>query len=112
MCNQNAQCSSRFRIMRQCLVGRDRSAMLENKECQVALEVLQDSPLHHCHCKRGMKKELQCLQSYWTIHMSLNEGKRLCFSHFLVILLYKIYTIVLELKNNVCLIQKAKKVLL
>lgn len=76
MCNQNAQCSSRFRIMRQCLVGRDRSAMLENKECQVALEVLQDSPLHNCHCKRGMKKELQCLQSYWTIHMSLNEGKR------------------------------------
>ncbi|TSM12540.1 GDNF family receptor alpha-2 [Bagarius yarrelli] len=75
MCNQNAQCSSRFRIMRQCLVGRDRSAMLENKECQVALEVLQDSPLHHCHCKRGMKKELQCLQSYWTIHMSLNEGE-------------------------------------
>ncbi|KAM9455677.1 GDNF family receptor alpha-2 isoform 1-T1 [Clarias gariepinus] len=77
MCNQNAQCSSRFRIMRQCLVGRDRSAMLENKECQVALEVLQDSPLHHCHCKRGMKKELQCLQSYWTIHMSLNEGEEL-----------------------------------
>ncbi|KAI5099555.1 GDNF family receptor alpha-2 isoform X1 [Silurus meridionalis] len=77
MCNQNAQCSSRFRIMRQCLVGRDRSAMLENKECQVALEVLQDSPLHQCHCKRGMKKELQCLQSYWTIHMSLNEGEEL-----------------------------------
>ncbi|XP_017343876.1 GDNF family receptor alpha-2 isoform X2 [Ictalurus punctatus] len=77
MCNQNAQCSSRFRIMRQCLVGRDRSAMLENKECQAALEVLQDSPLHHCHCKRGMKKELQCLQSYWTIHMSLNEGEEL-----------------------------------
>ncbi|XP_062870762.1 GDNF family receptor alpha-2 [Trichomycterus rosablanca] len=77
MCNHNAQCSSRFRIMRQCLVGRDRGAMLENKECQVALEVLQESPLHHCHCKRGMKKELQCLQSYWTIHMSLNEGEEL-----------------------------------
>lgn len=111
MCNQNAQCSSRFRIMRQCLVGRDRSAMLENKECQAALEVLQDSPLHHCHCKRGMKKELQCLQSYWTIHMSLNEGKHQRFGHVLIIstqytvifLIFLLWT----LQRNLCLIQKA-----
>ncbi|XP_030623984.1 GDNF family receptor alpha-2 [Chanos chanos] len=77
MCNQNPQCSSRYRIMRQCLVGRDRTTMLANKECQAALEVLQDSPLYDCRCKRGMKKELQCLQSYWSIHMGLNEGEDL-----------------------------------
>ncbi|XP_026857537.2 GDNF family receptor alpha-2 [Electrophorus electricus] len=77
MCNQNSQCSSRFRIMRQCLVGRDRSTMLANKECQAALEVLQDSPLYECRCKRGMKKELQCLQSFWSIHMGLSEGEEL-----------------------------------
>ncbi|KPP58917.1 hypothetical protein Z043_123217 [Scleropages formosus] len=76
MCNQSPQCSSRFRIMRQCLVGRDRSTMLANRECQAALEVLQDSPLYDCRCKRGMKRELQCLQSYWSIHMGLTEGAR------------------------------------
>ncbi|CAL8279852.1 unnamed protein product [Gadus morhua 'NCC'] len=77
LCNQNGQCSSRFRIMRQCLSGGDkeRSTMLASKECQGALEVLQDSPLYDCRCKRGMKKELQCLQNYWSIHMGLSEGK-------------------------------------
>lgn len=63
--------------MRQCLSGGDkeRSTMLASKECQGALEVLQDSPLYDCRCKRGMKKELQCLQNYWSIHMGLTEGK-------------------------------------
>ncbi|XP_014834229.1 PREDICTED: GDNF family receptor alpha-2-like [Poecilia mexicana] len=77
LCNQNSQCSSRYRIMRQCLSGGDkeRSTMLASKECQGALEVLQDSPLYDCRCKRGMKKELQCLQNYWSIHMGLTEGK-------------------------------------
>ncbi|XP_015236851.1 PREDICTED: GDNF family receptor alpha-2-like [Cyprinodon variegatus] len=75
LCNQNSQCSSRYRIMRQCLSGGDkeRSTMLASKECQRALEVLQDSPLYDCRCKRGMKKELQCLQNYWSIHMGLTE---------------------------------------
>ena len=49
--------------------------MLANRECQAALEVLQDNPLYDCRCKRGMKKELQCLQNYWSIHMGLTEGK-------------------------------------
>uniref|UniRef100_A0A3B5BMS3 GDNF/GAS1 domain-containing protein n=1 Tax=Stegastes partitus TaxID=144197 RepID=A0A3B5BMS3_9TELE len=77
LCNQNSQCSSRYRIMRQCLSGGDkeRSAMLASRECQGALEVLQDSPLYDCRCKRAMKKELQCLQNYWSIHMGLTEGK-------------------------------------
>uniref|UniRef100_A0A3Q2DKJ3 GDNF family receptor alpha 2 n=1 Tax=Cyprinodon variegatus TaxID=28743 RepID=A0A3Q2DKJ3_CYPVA len=77
LCNQNSQCSSRYRIMRQCLSGGDkeRSTMLASKECQRALEVLQDSPLYDCRCKRGMKKELQCLQNYWSIHMGLTEGE-------------------------------------
>lgn len=49
--------------------------MLANKECQAALEVLQESPLYDCRCKRGIKKELQCLQIYWSIHLGLTEGK-------------------------------------
>ncbi|XP_026176414.1 GDNF family receptor alpha-2-like [Mastacembelus armatus] len=75
MCNQNTYCSSRYRVMRQCLVGKEKEAMLDhNRECQAAIEVLLDSPLYDCRCKRGMKKELQCLQNYWTIHMGLTEG--------------------------------------
>ncbi|XP_029960579.1 GDNF family receptor alpha-2-like [Salarias fasciatus] len=75
MCNQNPHCSSRYRVMRQCLVGKEKEAMLDNnRECQAALEVLLVSPLYDCRCKRGMKKELQCLQNYWTIHMGLTEG--------------------------------------
>lgn len=77
MCNQNPSCSSRYRVMRQCLVGKEKEAMLDNnRECQAALEVLLLSPLYDCRCKRGMKKELQCLQNYWAIHMGLTEGKR------------------------------------
>ncbi|XP_019714839.1 GDNF family receptor alpha-2-like [Hippocampus comes] len=76
MCNQNPHCSSRYRVMRQCLVGKEKEAMLDNnQECRAALRVLLVSPLFDCRCKRGMKKELQCLQNYWTIHMGLNEGR-------------------------------------
>uniref|UniRef100_A0A3Q3IZR5 GDNF/GAS1 domain-containing protein n=1 Tax=Monopterus albus TaxID=43700 RepID=A0A3Q3IZR5_MONAL len=72
MCNQNPYCSSRYRVMRQCLVGKEKEAMLDNnRECQAAMDVLLVSPLYDCRCKRGMKKELQCLQNYWGIHMGL-----------------------------------------
>ncbi|XP_062854266.1 GDNF family receptor alpha-2a [Trichomycterus rosablanca] len=74
-CNLSPQCSPQFRIIKQCLVGKDWSSMLGVKECQAALEVLQETPLMECRCKRGMKKELQCLQHYWSIHMSLNDGE-------------------------------------
>lgn len=74
LCASEGSCSSRYRTLRQCLAGRDRNTMLANKECQAALEVLQESPLYDCHCKRGMKKELQCLQIYWSIHLGLAEG--------------------------------------
>uniref|UniRef100_A0A452IMV7 GDNF/GAS1 domain-containing protein n=1 Tax=Gopherus agassizii TaxID=38772 RepID=A0A452IMV7_9SAUR len=75
LCAAESSCSSRYRTLRQCLAGRDRNTMLANKECQAALEVLQESPLYDCRCKRGMKKELQCLQIYWSIHLGLTEGE-------------------------------------
>ncbi|XP_073675905.1 GDNF family receptor alpha-2a [Garra rufa] len=74
-CNQDQKCSHRFRIMRQCLAGKDRNTMLANRDCQVALEVLQEMALFDCRCKRGMKKEMQCLQSYWSINIGLTEGE-------------------------------------
>ncbi|XP_053756944.1 GDNF family receptor alpha-2 isoform X3 [Panthera pardus] len=75
LCAAESNCSSRYRTLRQCLAGRDRNTMLANKECQAALEVLQESPLYDCRCKRGMKRELQCLQIYWSIHLGLTEGE-------------------------------------
>ncbi|XP_066495509.1 GDNF family receptor alpha-2 [Tiliqua scincoides] len=75
LCGSEASCSSRYRTLRQCVAGRDRNTMLANKECQAALEVLQESPLYHCHCKRGMKKEQLCLQIYWSIHLGLAGGE-------------------------------------
>uniref|UniRef100_A0ACB8EZ49 GDNF receptor alpha-2 n=1 Tax=Sphaerodactylus townsendi TaxID=933632 RepID=A0ACB8EZ49_9SAUR len=75
LCAAESSCSSRYRTLRQCVAGRDRNTMLANKECQAALEVLQESPLYDCHCKRGMKKELPCLQIYWSIHLGLTGGK-------------------------------------
>ncbi|KAG1931007.1 GDNF family receptor alpha-1 [Pimephales promelas] len=74
-CNQDQKCSHRFRIMRQCLAGKDRNTMLANRDCQVALEVLEEMDLFNCRCKRGMKKEMQCLQSYWSINIGLTEGE-------------------------------------
>lgn len=74
LCNLSPQCSSRYRIMRQCLVGKDWNSMLASKECQEALEFLQSMPLVECRCKRGMKKEITCLQNYWLIYMGLSEG--------------------------------------
>lgn len=76
MCNQDPQCSSRYRVMRQCLVGKEKDAMLDsNRECQAALEVLLVSPLFDCRCKRVMKKEPQCLQIFWSIHMGRAEDE-------------------------------------
>ncbi|MED6287399.1 hypothetical protein CHARACLAT_015945 [Characodon lateralis] len=76
MCSQDARCSPRYRVMRQCLVGKEKDAMLDNnRDCKAALEVLHNSSLYDCRCKRAMRNELQCLQNYWTIHMGLNEGR-------------------------------------
>lgn len=83
LCNQNPSCSSRYRVMRQCLVGKEKEAMLDNnRDCQAALEVLLGSPLYDCRCKRSMKNELQCLQNYWAIHMGLNEGRKQMVSQY------------------------------
>lgn len=75
LCAAESNCSSRYRTLRQCLAGRDRNTMLANKECQAALEVLQESPLYDCRCKRGMKKEKNCLRIYWGMYQSL-QGTR------------------------------------
>ncbi|XP_063787897.1 GDNF family receptor alpha-2 [Pseudophryne corroboree] len=73
-CIADQSCSSRYRTLRQCLAGRDRDVLLSSSECKTALEVLQESPLYMCRCRRGMKKELLCLQVYWGMHAGLTDG--------------------------------------
>lgn len=47
-------------------------ASLEAKdECRSAMDALKQSPLYNCRCKRGMKKEKNCLRIYWGIYQSL-----------------------------------------
>uniref|UniRef100_A0A8C5PXY7 GDNF family receptor alpha-2 n=1 Tax=Leptobrachium leishanense TaxID=445787 RepID=A0A8C5PXY7_9ANUR len=73
-CTADPSCSSRYRTLRQCLGGRDRDVLLSSQECKTAQEVVRDSALHLCRCRRGMKKELQCLQVYWGIRAGLADA--------------------------------------
>ncbi|XP_053573912.1 GDNF family receptor alpha-2 [Bombina bombina] len=75
LCSADPICSSRYRTLRQCLAGRDRNALLSSPECQNVMEVLQESALYLCRCRRGMKRELHCLQVYWSIHAGLSDGE-------------------------------------
>ncbi|XP_026547134.1 GDNF family receptor alpha-2-like, partial [Notechis scutatus] len=77
LCASEPGCSSSFRTLRQCLAGRDHNTLLGNKECRLALEVLQGSALHGCRCRRRMKRELPCLQIYWSLHLGSAGGEEL-----------------------------------
>ncbi|XP_061600720.1 GDNF family receptor alpha-1a isoform X2 [Cololabis saira] len=76
-CLKEPACSSKYRTMRQCVAGGKESnfsmvAGLEAKdECRSAMEALKQSPLYNCRCKRGMKKEKNCLRIYWGIYLTL-----------------------------------------
>ncbi|KAF3841711.1 hypothetical protein F7725_023662 [Dissostichus mawsoni] len=74
---EGAVCSTKYRTMRQCVAGVKESnfsmvARLEAKdECRSAMDAIKQSPLYHCRCKRGMKKEKNCLRIYWGIYQTL-----------------------------------------
>uniref|UniRef100_A0A3Q3WLD1 GDNF family receptor alpha n=1 Tax=Mola mola TaxID=94237 RepID=A0A3Q3WLD1_MOLML len=76
-CLREQACSSKYRTMRQCVAGGKESnfsmvAGLEAKdECRSAMDALKQSPLYNCRCKRGMKKEKNCLRIYWGIYQTL-----------------------------------------
>ncbi|XP_048406590.1 GDNF family receptor alpha-1-like isoform X1 [Stegostoma tigrinum] len=76
LCTSDSACSSKYRILRQCLAGS--SSMVTGpeakNECISAMEVVQQSPLYNCRCKRGMKNEKRCLRIYWSIHQSFVHG--------------------------------------
>lgn len=77
LCLKEQMCSSKYRTMRQCVSGGKESnfslvASLEGKdECRNAIDAVKQSPLYNCRCKRGMKKEKNCLRIYWGIYQTL-----------------------------------------
>ncbi|XP_019943134.1 GDNF family receptor alpha-1a isoform X3 [Paralichthys olivaceus] len=76
-CMKEQGCSTKYRTMRQCVAGGKESNFsmvtgLEAKdECRSAMDALKQSPLYNCRCKRGMKKEKNCLRIYWGIYQTL-----------------------------------------
>lgn len=70
-CLKEAACSSKYRTMRQCVAGGKESNFSTVAECRSAMDALKQSPLYNCRCKRGMKKEKNCLRIYWGIYQTL-----------------------------------------
>lgn len=80
-CSSDDTCSPRLRTLRQCVAG-DGSVKLgpgARNQCENAMTALLSTPLHGCQCKRGMKKEKNCLSIYWSLHQSVLHGK-ICIS--------------------------------
>lgn len=78
-CSSDETCSPRLRTLRQCVAGNG-SVKLgpgARSQCANAVSALLSSPLHGCQCKRGMKKEKNCLSIYWSLHQSIIHGQ--CF---------------------------------
>ncbi|XP_055083020.1 GDNF family receptor alpha-1a isoform X1 [Periophthalmus magnuspinnatus] len=76
-CLREPACSSKYRTMRQCASGAKETnpslvpSMEGKDECRSAIDALKQSPLYNCRCKRGMKKEKNCLRIYWGIYQTL-----------------------------------------
>lgn len=79
-CLKEPACSSKYRTMRQCVAGGKESnfSMVAGQEakdeCRSVMDALKQSPLYNCRCKRGMKKEKNCLRIYWGIYQTLQGG--------------------------------------
>ncbi|XP_014382952.2 GDNF family receptor alpha-1 isoform X1 [Alligator sinensis] len=75
-CLKEQSCSTKYRTLRQCVAGKEsnfsRATGLEAKdECKSAMEALKQKSLYNCRCKRGMKKEKNCLRIYWSMYQIL-----------------------------------------
>ncbi|MEQ2210972.1 GDNF receptor alpha-4, partial [Xenoophorus captivus] len=76
-CSSDDSCSPRLRTLRQCVAG-DGSMKLgpgARNQCENAMTALLSTPLHGCQCKRGMKREKNCLSIYWSLHQSVLHGE-------------------------------------
>lgn len=81
-CLREPTCSTKYRTMRQCVAGRESNFSAvpgpeAQGECRSAIEAMKQSPLYNCRCRRGMKKEKNCLRIFWSIFQSL-QGRSWC----------------------------------
>lgn len=75
-CLKEQTCSTKYRTLRQCVAGKETNFSLASgleakDECRNAMEALKQKSLYNCRCKRGMKKEKNCLRIYWSMYQSL-----------------------------------------
>ncbi|XP_048399428.1 GDNF family receptor alpha-4-like isoform X1 [Stegostoma tigrinum] len=75
-CSLDPECIRKFRTLLRCTArhGVEPFRPAARNECLTAALGLQANPLYACKCQRGMKKEKNCLQIYWTIHQSHVAG--------------------------------------
>ncbi|XP_028990539.1 GDNF family receptor alpha-1b [Betta splendens] len=86
-CLKEYACSTKYRTMRQCVAGRESnfSAVTGAEaqgECRSAIDAMKQSPLYNCRCRRGMKKEKNCLRIFWSIFESLQGNDLLEYSPY------------------------------
>lgn len=79
LCSSDETCSPRLRTLRQCVAGNGSMKLGPGarSQCANAMSALLSSPLHGCQCKRGMKREKNCLSIYWSLHQSIIHGRSL-----------------------------------
>ncbi|KAI2656706.1 GDNF family receptor alpha-4 [Labeo rohita] len=70
ICSSDETCSPRLRTLRQCVAGNGSMKLGPGarSQCANAVSALLSSPLHGCQCRRGMKREKNCLSIYWSLH--------------------------------------------
>ncbi|XP_028331938.1 GDNF family receptor alpha-1b isoform X2 [Gouania willdenowi] len=86
-CLKEYSCSTKYRTMRQCVAGRESNftavtGVEAQGECRNAIEAMKQSPLYNCRCRRGMKKEKNCLRIFWSIYQSLQGNDLLEYSPY------------------------------
>lgn len=76
-CSSDETCSPRLRTLRQCVAGNGSMKLGPGarSQCANAVSALLSSPLHGCQCRRGMKREKNCLSIYWSLHQSGMHGE-------------------------------------
>ncbi|KTG43201.1 hypothetical protein cypCar_00025063 [Cyprinus carpio] len=76
-CSSDETCSPRLRTLRQCVAGNGSMKLGPGarSQCANAVSALLSSPLYGCQCRRGMKKEKNCLSIYWSLHQSGIHGE-------------------------------------
>ncbi|XP_030611116.1 GDNF family receptor alpha-1-like [Archocentrus centrarchus] len=86
-CLKEYSCSPKYRTMRQCVAGRESNFSAVHGpeaqgECRSAIDAMKQSPLYNCRCRRGMKKEKNCLRIFWSIYQSLQGNDLLEYSPY------------------------------